>query len=63
MIKEPAVNATHYVLKVTGKHGLVFKTKHNDKDYLKKSRNSCWSRKTAISPNTKSTPATTPTRK
>ncbi|AZR80849.1 hypothetical protein AYJ59_00215 [Thiomicrospira sp. S5] len=36
MIKEPAVNTTHYVLKVTGKHGLVFKTKHNDKNYLKK---------------------------
>jgi len=26
----------HYVLKVTGSHGLVFKTKHSDRAYLEK---------------------------
>jgi hypothetical protein len=26
----------HYVLKVTGEHGLVFKTKHSSKAYLEK---------------------------
>ncbi|MDG4813556.1 hypothetical protein P8629_11105 [Hydrogenovibrio sp. 3SP14C1] len=26
----------HFVLKVKGKHNLIFKTKHNDPEYLKK---------------------------
>lgn len=34
VIQEPEFNTAHYVLKVIGKHGLVFKTKHTDKDYL-----------------------------
>lgn len=33
---ESALNKDHYVLKMRGKHGLVFKTKHNDRSYLEK---------------------------
>ncbi len=29
----------HYVLKVTGEHGLIFKTKHYDHNYLDKIAN------------------------
>lgn len=34
MIEESPLNAQHYILKVCGKHGLVFKARHNDKAYL-----------------------------
>lgn len=32
----PIFEPSHFVLKVSGKHNLVFKTKHNDAEYLKK---------------------------
>ena len=35
-MQENALNSEHFVLKVSGKHGLIFKTKHNDKSYLEK---------------------------
>lgn len=34
--QESPLNAEHFILKVAGKHGLVFKTRHNDRAYLKK---------------------------
>lgn len=36
MIKETPLNAEHFILKVVGKHSLVFKTRHNDRSYLEK---------------------------
>ncbi|PLA75322.1 hypothetical protein CYQ88_01785 [Hydrogenovibrio sp. SC-1] len=35
-MKNLGFEPSHYVLKVSGKHNLVFKTKHNDSDYLTK---------------------------
>lgn len=34
-MQENPLNQEHFILKVTGKHGLVFKARHNDKAYLK----------------------------
>jgi len=33
MVKD-ILSSQHFILKVCGKHGLVFKTRHNDKEYL-----------------------------
>jgi hypothetical protein len=34
-MQDALLNGEHFVLKITGKHGLVFKTRHQDRDYLK----------------------------
>lgn len=35
-MEETLLDKEHFVLKVLGKHGLVFKTRHNDRAYLEK---------------------------
>ena len=36
MTDESPLKSQHYILRVCGKHGLVFKTRHNDRAYLEK---------------------------
>lgn len=35
-MKSVQLESPHFVLKVSGQHKLVFKTRHNDADYLQK---------------------------